>query len=71
MFPLLMLISLQSLPRMETKIIAFSVLLLLVAHCSAAHADAADGDRNCPKFWVDGTFVGMGRKHLSEILIQN
>ena len=60
----------QSLLRMAKSNIAFgALLLLLVVHCSAAGAGADDGDseRNCPKFWVDGTFVGMGRKHLSEI----
>ena len=51
------------------------IILLLVAHCTAAHRPAAaaaaaaaagESGRNCPKFWVDGTFVGMGNtQHLS------
>ena len=42
-----------------------ALLLAAAVHTAAASessGSSADGEseRNCPKFWVDGTFVGMG-----------
>ena len=39
-----------------------ALLLTAAVHTAAASESSADGEseRNCPKFWVDGTFVGMG-----------